>query len=256
MPTMAFSRAEVTSNLRRSEALLNQAGRLGAELIVMPELFATGYSFLSPEQAASVAEGREGPTFRFMAAAAVELEAYLAWGFLEADGSSLYNSSAMVGPDGKLVLASRKMNLWGNDFLWASPGRFPPPVVQTEIGMMSSVVCRDVRNHIPSNLPRNASNKLFETQPDVVALHAAWGKGGFPATQWMDMAADVGCVLAVANRWGLEKNGDFEQDFGQGGSIIIDRDWTTRTDGLAWGKDCVVCARVETRQNSSQENES
>jgi predicted amidohydrolase len=243
-PEMALCQAETSANLRRIEGLLDQAGRMGSEVIALPELCSTGYSFMGPEQAAMVSEPRDGLTSRFMADAARQLEAYVAWGFVETDGSSLYNSASIAGPDGQIIMTSRKMNLWGNDFLWASPGRFPPPVVRTDFGMMSAIVCRDVRNRIPK-VPKVASGPMFDVKPDIVTVHVNWGKGGFPATQWMDIVEDLGCVAVVSNRWGVERNGEFEQDFGQGGSAIIEPDWTVHTEGIRWGADCVVCHRVD-----------
>ncbi len=254
-PSFATSRAEVKENLRRCEGLLDQAGALGAELIAFPELAATGYSFLNENQASSVAEGRDGLTAQFMSDAARELQAYISWGFVEADGNKLYNSASMAGPDGKVLLTSRKLNLWGNDFLWASPGRFAPPVIQTDLGALSSIVCRDVKNKIPGNVPRlAASTPLFgDLKPDVVTLHVNWGKGGFPATPWMDFVADNDCTVLVANRWGVEKNSHFEQDFGHGGSTIIDKDWKVYTSGLVFNRDCVVHAIINPPGSGSTE---
>lgn len=246
-PRLAASEADVRDNLRKCEGLLQQAWRTGSELVVFPELCCTGYSFMSGEQASRVCERPDGPTFRFMQAAAVSLKAHVAWGYVESDGKHLYNSGSLVGPDGRLLTGYRKVNLWGNDFLWARPGAASAPVVRTELGDMSVVVCRDLRDKIPDNIPRTAASgpKLFDGRKvDVVAACVNWGKGGFPSTSWMDFAADNGCVLAVANRWGKEEVGTFTQDFGHGGSCVIEPDWTVHTGGLAFRQDCVVTAAL------------
>lgn len=242
-PRLATSEADVRDNMRKCEDLLHQAWKSGSELVVFPELCCTGYSFLSEEQAARVCEKSDGPTFRFMQSAAASLGAYVAWGYVESDGRQLYNSATVVGPNGHQVTKYRKVNLFSTDFLWAKPGVGSAPIVQTEIGLLSVIVCRDLRDKIPNNIPRVSSSgpSMFEGKKvNVVAACVNWGKGGFPSASWMDFASDNQCILAVANRWGKEEVGSFVQDFGQGGSVIIEPNWTVHTGGLEFKKDCVI----------------
>lgn len=251
-PRMAFCSADVSDNFKKCEDLIHQAWNLGSELVVFPELFLTGYSFLSAEEAILVSEPWDGRTFKTMRSVANSLKAYIAWGYVEIDGDRLYNSATIVAPNGVVVCRYRKNNLWGNDFLWASPGRERPHVVDTELGKISVIVCRDLRDKIPTNLPRQASEgKSFfsESQsPDIVAACVNWGDGGFPSTKWMDFAADNKCNLVIANRWGEENsNNGFKQDFGKGGSIIIEPDWTTHTSGLKFNNNCVVTAVINSK---------
>lgn len=245
-PRLATSPADSADNVRRCQPLFHLASRAGVQLLVMPELFATGYSFLGPEQAARVAEMADGPTFRAMSGVAAELQSYVAWGYVESDGTRLYNSACLAGPDGRAVARYRKANLWGNDFLWATSGEAPAPVVQTELGAVSVLVCRDLRDKVPTNVPRTARARgiLGGQRADVVAACVNWGKAGFPANQWMDFAADNACHLVVSNRWGEESNGGFVQDFGHGGSCVVEPDWTVHTGGLEFSRDCLVVASV------------
>ncbi len=245
-PRLAASMAEVGNNYRRVESLIHQAAQLGSQFIAFPELCFTGYSFLNKDEASRVCEASDGPTFRFMRGVALELKAYVSWGYVETDGTHLYNSASLVGPDGKLLTSYRKVNLWGNDFLWATPGIASAPVVETDFGSTSIVVCRDLRNKIPQNIPRVAAKSipLFSGQKlDLVAASVNWGKGGYPSTSWMDFATDEKCTLIIANRWGEELGSHgFKGEFGQGGSIIIEPDWTCHTGGVEFSKDCVVTA--------------
>ncbi len=223
---------------------MSSAARLGSDLVVFPELAFTGYSFLNTDQAAAVAEPWDGPTMTSMRYFAVSADTHVAWGYVESDPATglLHNSATLLSPDGVVIARHRKMNLWGNDFLWATPGSAPPPVVETELGMMSVIVCRDLRDRMPK-LPRTAS--LYGDKPDVVAACTNWGEGGFPSTTWMDFVAENSCTMVVANRWGEETSGSFSQDFGHGGSAIIGRDWKVHTGGLKFGADCVVSAAFE-----------
>ena len=251
-PRLARCRADVMDNFRRLEPLARQAGALGTSFLVLPELCLTGYSFMSRDEAAEVAELSDGPTFHKMRGLALALSSYVSWGYVESDpvDGSMYNSATMLTPDGKVATSCRKVNLWGNDFLWARPGREAASVVETEFGKTGLVVCRDLRDKIPSNLKsleRTASGgpALFGGQPvDLVAACVNWGKGGFPSTSWMDFSLDNRCTLVVANRWGAEQNGSFEQDFGHGGSAIVQPDWKVHTGGLVFGQDCVITAAL------------
>lgn len=243
-PYLATCRSDVSDNIRRCVKLVNEALDLGSEIIVFPELSFTGYSFLSVEDASRVAEPRDGPTFRKMSAGAKYLKCYIVWGFVEADGDNLYNSASMVGPDGKLLMTSRKMNLWANDYLWATPAQESPVTVETDLGIVSVVVCRDIIDSIPKYIPRR---KIFLNKIDIVAVPVNWSGSGFPATDWVDFARDNSCAVVVANRWGVEESGSFRYDFGQGGSVIIDRDLRPHINGLKFREDSVVTANINLR---------
>lgn len=74
-----------------------------ADLVVLPELFASGYFFESTEQAAALAEPvPSGPTVRRLKAWAAQTGATIVAGLPERDGDTLYNSAAVVAPNGWL----------------------------------------------------------------------------------------------------------------------------------------------------------
>ena len=78
-----------------------------------------------------------------------------------------------------------------------------------------------------------------------------WGKSGYPSPSWMDFVADNKTTLIVANRWGEEEGSNgYKQDFGQGGSIIIEPDWKCHTGGMIFNSNCVVTASDLRRQES------
>jgi len=230
-------------NIRKAMLLASKAAKDGAKLIVLPELCTTGYSFMSADEARPFAEvlsefdpnkPEDGPclSMHVMARLAAKFDAYVAWGLVESDPGTgnLYNAQVLMAPDGRWE-SYRKVNLWGNDFLWSKPGRANPPVVPTPYGKIGLLVCRDVRD-------KSAKLDSFyeKGDADVVAFSANWGKGGFPAVHWMDFAKDNNTTLVVANRYGLEVN----NDFGLGGVCIIQPDATVNCDGLLWGADCIV----------------
>lgn len=249
-PNFATCQADVGNNYRMITPLLNQAIQTGSELIVLPELCLTGYSFLSQEDAAKVAEPFDGKTFRVMRTFAIQANAYVSWGYLEYDPKTnkMYNSATMVSPEGEIVTKYRKINLWGNDHLWATPGSEIAPIVNTKFGETSIIICRDLRDKIPNFIQRFASEgdkKHYDgRQVDLVVASTNWGKGGFPSTTWMEFVAQNKCTLIVANRWGTEFNGSFSNEFGQGGVAIIESDWKIHIDGIKFSQDCVVTAVI------------
>lgn len=244
-PRFATCLADVTDNIRRAEPLLHEASRLGSQLLVFPELAFTGYSFLNRDEAYSVCETFDGPTFRFMKSVALELKSYIAWGYVESSEGKLYNACSMVGPDGALISSYRKINLYSCDYLWAIPGEGAAPIADTDLGKMSIVICRDIRDKIPTNIPRIAKEKSLwrGKKVDIVAGLTNWGSGGgYPPVPFMDFVADNHCTLVAADRWGSEKNGTFKSEFGTGKTAIITTDWKVHIEGMIHGSDCLVTA--------------
>ncbi len=122
--------------------VLDLAAGVTADLIVLPELFATGYTFTSRKEAVDLAENPEGETFAFLREIASRTEAVVVGGFIEKDVNRVFNSSAMVSSDG-LLHCYRKIHLFNKEKLWFDPGNLHPGIVETggvRIGMM---ICFD-----------------------------------------------------------------------------------------------------------------
>jgi predicted amidohydrolase len=246
----AFGQKE--ANLRRLAPLVIQAAEGGAKLIVLPELAVVGYSFMSKAEADKVAEyvtpkdGRSGRTFEVMAALAKKLGVVIVFGLVEKDAGTgeLHNAQVLVTPGGKYI-SYRKVNSFGQDFIWSTPGRSNPPVLklsfkdeagETHTKKVGLLICRDVRDKKDSSW-----DSFYEKgDADIVCFSANWGRGGFPANAWMEFAENNACTLIVANRYGTEAN----NDFGEGGICVIKKDQTVLCDGLVWGQDCIVYGEV------------
>jgi predicted amidohydrolase len=110
---------EVAKNLDAVTAVLE---RTEADLIVLPELFASGYQFLSPEEARRLAEPvPDGPTVRRLADIAKRRKMHLVAGLPELSGSRCYNSAVVVGPSGFLG-CYRKTHLFYEETQCFTPG--------------------------------------------------------------------------------------------------------------------------------------
>ena len=101
---------EKAANLERMDSFARLAVAEGAALVVFPECSLTGYCFESREEGSAVAEPVRGPAVESMTELCRELDILTVFGFLESEGESLYNSLALVGPDG-LLGSYRKAHL-------------------------------------------------------------------------------------------------------------------------------------------------
>jgi len=115
---------------------------VNADLIVLPELFATGYTFTSKEEAQEMAEGVDGITANFLKEISNKTGAVIVGGFIEKEGSNIYNAAIMVLDD-NIIGTYRKIHLYFKEKKWFSPGNKPFEVHQVNgmnIGMM---ICFD-----------------------------------------------------------------------------------------------------------------
>lgn len=129
---------EVEQNI---EAALALAPR-DADLVVLPELFSTGYQFRDRDELASLAEPVDGPTVARLKDHAAATGTTLCAGWAEREGEALYNSSILVRPDGTHELY-RKVHLFWDEKLIFTPGDLGFPVFEacgTTVGMM---ICFD-----------------------------------------------------------------------------------------------------------------
>jgi predicted amidohydrolase len=230
-------------NLRRLVEFVYEASKAGAKLVVLPELATTGYSFMSAEEAEEFAENVDvdGRTFRVMSRLSARLGVHIVWGMVESELGShqLYNSQVIVAPDGKWAKYA-KVNLWGNDWLWATEGRANPSILECDFGgdtrKVGLLICRDVRDKKDDTW----ASFYEKGDADIVCLSANWGDGGFPAITWIDFARDNKTTLVVSNRWGKE----VPNDFGEGGVCVIEPTAKVHCKGLIWSQDCIVYAEV------------
>ncbi|HSG04856.1 MAG TPA: nitrilase-related carbon-nitrogen hydrolase [Nitrospiria bacterium] len=110
------------------DAVLRRLSRLGrgkADLMVLPELFNTGYQFVSKKEARELAEEiPRGATARRLAEAAGDLGLWMVAGIAERKGKDIYNSAVLIGPRGHRA-TYRKIHLFYEEKRWFTPGREP-----------------------------------------------------------------------------------------------------------------------------------
>ncbi len=114
-----------------------------ADLIVLPELFNTGYRFISKDEAICLSEEvPSGFTTRSLIEVSRAKDLHIVAGIAERDGDSVYNSAVLTGPDGYIGLY-RKTHLFFEEKLWFSPGDTGFRVWETPIGRIGIMICFD-----------------------------------------------------------------------------------------------------------------
>jgi N-carbamoylputrescine amidase len=163
-----------SENRARSVRLASAAFDRGADIVVLPELIVPGYD-LRAERVGAAAEPLDGDTVEAWAAVASDAGGYIAGGFAERDGTAIYNSAVLVGPDG-VVLHYRKLHLFADEKLAFTPGDRGLPVAQTPLGAIGLCVCYDLRFVETLRI-------LALQGAQLVCVPTAWVPG-FDASRW------------------------------------------------------------------------
>jgi len=228
---------DVHNNIAMAQQLVFEAAAKGAKIIVLPELSLSGYVLRSKAEAASVAQERDGYQTEAFVPLAKKFNCHVVFGYAELLESKLYNSAAVVGPNG-LVANAQKHNLWGSDALWATPSEALPPVVVTAAGRLGVLVCRDSMNNYRDTYKFfKSENRFYKAgSVDTIALLTNWGSDyGYPDNSWVELSEETNANIIVSNRVGKERDLKFK-----GGSAVIDRNRKVYTYGSSFTESAVV----------------
>lgn len=130
----------VESNVEK--AVKSIAG-LDAELVVLPELFSTGYQFRSRKELLDLAEEVPGGfAVRRLIDAAKSKGAYIVAGLAEREGKRAYNSAVLVGPRGHIG-TYRKAHLFWDEKRIFTKGDTPFAVYKAGKARVGMMVCFD-----------------------------------------------------------------------------------------------------------------
>ena len=147
--TIALAQTDVAlgrpdENLRLAQSLAAQAAARGANLLLLPELWATGYDLGRAQQYAAPLDGGH---FALMAGLAQAHQLWVAGTALEANpGGKPSNTAALYGPDGHCVGAYRKVHLWAplGEVEHMTPGD-TMPAFDLPWGRVAMAICYDLR---------------------------------------------------------------------------------------------------------------
>ncbi|MGW5365261.1 nitrilase family protein [Actinopolymorpha pittospori] len=199
-------------NSARVLELAAQAVDAGANLIVLPELAATGYSFTDRADAyAHAEEVPSGATVRGWESFAREHGVHLAGGLVEQDGLRLFDTAVLVGPDGYLG-RYRKTHLWNREKLYFTPGDEGLPVFETSIGRIGLLICWDIWfPEVPRLLSQQGADIICSLNDWVWTPPPLFDETGKCMATYLTMtAAHVNNVfIAAADRVGTEGDAKF-----------------------------------------------
>lgn len=116
-----------------------------ADLVVLPELWSSGYVFSSHAEVAALAEdARRGLSARALSAAAKREKRHYIAGFPELARGRFYNSAMLVGPGG-VKAVYRKLHLFEREQEWFTPGNLPLEVHRVGPARVGMLICFDWR---------------------------------------------------------------------------------------------------------------
>jgi len=135
-------RLELDKNIRRISAIAGRAATAKCDLLVLPELAATGAVFTSRKEADGVAEGVDGNAMKALTSVAKRTDLFLVTSFVERDANRLYNTAVLVGKKG-VVGKYRKVHLNHRDRVWAAPGNLGFPTFDIPVGRVGLAIGHD-----------------------------------------------------------------------------------------------------------------
>lgn len=111
------------TNLKRALDYIRSAAAQGAKLVLLPEMFLTGYPLHIPMS--ELAEPLEGNTLRCIQAAAKELKIAIVGSYPEWDlqDTCSYNTAFFIGEDGGIMGKYRKIHLFDQENHFVEAGR-------------------------------------------------------------------------------------------------------------------------------------
>jgi nitrilase len=219
--------------------LCEQAAERGAELVVFPEAFISGYPRgldFGAVIGSRSAEGREmfrhfatgaieipGRESTELSAAAARLGIHLVIGVVERDGGTLYCAALSFGPDGTLIGKHRKVMPTGSErLIWGFGDASTLTVHDTSLGRLGAAICWE--NYMP--LLRMA---LYQQQIQLWCAPTADGRDSWLASM-RHIAAEGRCFVLSSNQFA--RRSDYPLEYAAlgddpneivtpGGSVIV-----------------------------------
>lgn len=186
------------------------------DLIVLPELFNSGYLFTSKELLKEMAEEvPDGKTTEALIEVAEKMNGYIVAGIIEIDNGKIYNTAVVVGPEG-FIGKHRKVHLSKYELNFFSRGK-SFEVFEIGVAKIGIVTCFD------SWFPEAA--RLLMLKGARILCHPS-NFGGTKSLDVIRIRALENMVYAItANRTGIEYGEGFDAEF-RGESRITNIDGT------------------------------
>lgn len=199
--------SDLKAALTQAEAALAAAGTLGANALVLPEVWLPGYN--QPISAAN-ALPQDHPVFDRLASAAAAARCALVLGYAERYDAQAYNAALCLGPDGERLAHYRKIQLYGprEKAIYSAGDAYVTFPLAGETAAL--LICYDIEfsHHVKALSNKGVTTILVPTANMQPFGHVC--RATVPA-----MAANHGVTIVYANYCGSEGDLDY-----LGGSLI------------------------------------
>lgn len=244
-------------NLHRALAWVERAAAAGAQVICLPELFASRY-FCQEEDHAKfdLAEPIPGPSTAAIGEAARRLSVTVLAPLFERRAAGVYhNSLAVVDPEGEVAGIYRKMHIPDDphyyEKFYFTPGDLGFQTFDTGVGRVGALICWDQWFPEGARLTalRGAEVLFYPTaigwHPHEKDEHGAAQRDAWRTIQRSHAIAN-GVYVAAVNRVGLEKESDEAPGIEFWGSSFICDPFGTVIAEASVGREEVLLATVDT----------
>lgn len=140
---------DTRANIDKAKAMVRAAPRLGANVVLLQELFETPYfcQDQTPDHFGLAAPAEGNPLLAEMSVLAKELGVVLPVSFFERAGHAHFNSLAMIDADGKMMGVYRKSHIPAGpgyqEKYYFTPGDTGFRVWKTKFGVLGVAICWD-----------------------------------------------------------------------------------------------------------------
>jgi predicted amidohydrolase len=196
-----FGRIE--ANLCRVREL---TGNASCDLLVLPELFSTGYTFRSRKELFSMSETvPDGRTTRFLRQLSIEKRMAIVGGFPERAGKKVYNSALVCLSDGEFHIYRKKhLYYYEKRFFHVALEPFEPIRMKNGV-KLGIIICFDWI--FPEAI------RSLSAQGAHIICHPANLVLSFCQDAMITRALENRVYVVTANRTGIEKRGRFSNRF-------------------------------------------
>lgn len=178
-------------------ATLPKVAATGADLLLLPELFATGYNI--GDQVLRCAEYADGPVAKAIRSMAQAHDVAIHYGFPETDGEALFNAAQCFGPDGSRLGHHRKLVIPpGFERDHFTPGRECAPFTYRGV-KIATLICYDAEFPETARHVASLGTELLLV-PTALGVQWEWVARQMIPTR----AYENGIYLAYANSAGTE----------------------------------------------------
>jgi predicted amidohydrolase len=165
--------APTVDRLKRAGRLVNAAVETGAKLVVLPEVFNTGYNFMDENH--TRVEKMDGLTGTWMRDTAARHNIHLAGSLMLLDRADTYNTMLLFAPDGRFWRYDKNYP-WGWEQGYFRKSRRDPKITiaDTDLGNIGMLICWDVSHRDLWELYAGRVDLMVISSCPVDAGHATY----------------------------------------------------------------------------------